>query len=193
MKLPRAELPAFLKALFPPSPLPIPRSIVLFTCASILGACLLLIISMLDFGYLSMRLNPCVSVYTLVYHIGVILIGRRKRTPDKPSYFSTTVFSGYLLAIVWLVALILTIVVLALGHMPHMPYYQVAWLRQQGLPVTVHSQRVQVFLTIYQTLVVGGMALKGHSIVHNEGPDPHDWRYAVRMKDDIESVIDMYK
>ncbi|KAF5387627.1 hypothetical protein D9615_000578 [Tricholomella constricta] len=187
MKLPRAELPAFLKVqFFPPSPLPIPRSIVLFTCASMPGACALLIVSMLDLGYLSMRLNPCISVYTLLYHIGVILIGRRKRTPEAPSYFSTAIFSGYLLTVVWLVALILTIVVLASGHMP---YHQVAWLRQQGLPVTVHSQRVQVFLTLYETLMVGGMTLKGHSIVHNEGPDPHDWRYAEYEKNDVESVF----
>jgi len=186
MKLPRAELPAFLAALFPPSPLPIPRSIILFTCASMPGACVLLIVSMLDLGYLSMRLNPCVSIYTLLYHIGVLLIGRRKRTPDSPSYFSTAIFSGYLLAVVWLVALILTIVVLASGHMP---YYQVVWLRQQGLPVTVHSQRVQVFLTMYEMVMVGGMALKGHSIVYYEGPDPHDWRYAEFDKNDEESVI----
>ncbi|GLB34006.1 hypothetical protein LshimejAT787_0108900 [Lyophyllum shimeji] len=186
MKLPRAELPAFLAAQFPPSPLPIPRSMILFTCASMPGACVLLIVSMLDLGYLSMRLNPCVSIYTLLYHIGVILISRRKRTPAAPSYFSTAVFSGYLLALVWLVALILTILVLASGHMP---YYQVAWLRQQGLPVTVHSQRVQVFLVLYETAMVGGMAFKGHSIVHNEGPDPHDWRYAEFEKSDEESVI----
>jgi len=141
---------------------------------------------MLDFGYLSMRLNPCISAYTLIYHIGVILIGFRKRTPHAPSYFSTAIFSGYLLTVVWFVAFILTIVVLASGHTP---YYQVVWLRSQGLPVTVHTQRAQVFLTLYETAVVGGMALKGHSIVHKEGPDPHDWRYADVAKNDSGSFV----
>ncbi|KAG5648885.1 hypothetical protein DXG03_000234 [Asterophora parasitica] len=176
MQLPRAVLPAFLQAqLYPTAPLPVPRSILLLTCFSIPGALTLLIVSMLDFGYLSMRVNPCISIYTLLYHLGVVLIGRRKRTPEAPSYFSTAVFSCYLLTVVWFVALILTIVVLASGHMH--PYYQFAWLRLQGLPVTVHTQRAQVFLTLYETLMVGGLALKGHSIVHHEGPDPHDWRY----------------
>ncbi|KAG6916708.1 hypothetical protein DXG01_005657 [Tephrocybe rancida] len=144
---------------------------------------------MLDLGYLSMRLNPCIAIYTLLYHLGVLLIGRRKRTPEAPSYFSTAVFSGYLLATVWLVSFILTVVVLARGNQV---YYHVEWLRQQGLPVNVHTQRVQVFLTLYETVIIGGMSLRGHAIVYAEGPDPHDWRYAELEKDDIESVIASY-
>lgn len=187
--LPRVELPAFVKAQFPPEtePLPVPRSIVLITLASVPGACALFIVSMLDLGYLSMRLNPCICIYTLLYHVGVVFIGRRRRTPEAPSYFSTIVFCGYLLAFIWFVALIVTIVVLATSD--HTPYYQVVWLQQQGLPVTVHSQRAQVFLTLYETIAVGGMALKAHSIVHHEGPDPHDWRYMEREKGDVESVF----
>ncbi|KAG6903446.1 hypothetical protein C0995_005469 [Termitomyces sp. Mi166 len=185
MELPRAELPGFLQISLA-SPLPVPRSLIFLTGASILGASILLIISMLDLGYLSMRLNPCASIYTLLYHLGFILIGLRKRTPDTPSYFSTAIFSGYLLTVVWFVAFILTIVVLALHG--HSPYYQVAWLRQQGLLVNVHTQRVQVFLTLYETIVMGGLALRGHAIVHNEGPNPHDWRYAEWIKDDVEFV-----
>lgn len=119
-----------------------------------------------------MRLNPCISVYTIVYHIGVVLIARRNRVPDAPSYFSTTIFSAYLLSVIWLVAFILTIAVLVSTNV----MYQVVWLRAQGLPVTVHSQRVQVVLTLYEVVMVGGMALKGHSIVESEGPDPPDWR-----------------
>ncbi|KAG6833950.1 hypothetical protein H0H87_007961 [Tephrocybe sp. NHM501043] len=180
MKLPRAALPAFLELTLV-SPLPVPRSIIFFTCASVLGALALLIISMLDLGYLSMRLNPCISTYTLLYHLGVVLIGRRKRTPDAPSYFSTVVFLGYLLAVVWVVAFILTVVVLAQGQ-GHLPYYHVAWLKQQGLPINVHTQRVQLFLTFYETMIVGATTLRGHSIVHSEGPDPHDWRYTEEEK-----------
>ncbi|KAG5342292.1 hypothetical protein C0989_003421 [Termitomyces sp. Mn162] len=136
-----------------------------------------------------MRLNPCVSVCTLLYHLGFVLVGLRRRTPDGPSYFSTAVFSAYLLTVVWLVAFILTIAVLALHG--HSPYYQVAWLRQQGLHVNVHTQRVQVFLTLYETIMMGALGLKGHAIVHHEGPDPHDWRYAEQVKVDVESVRGM--
>lgn len=172
MPLPKFELPVALsKVTLPPSPLPLPRSLFLFTCASLFGAWLLLIISILDLGYLSMWLNPPASVFTILYHIGVLLVSRRKRAADAPSYFSTTIFSAYLMSIVWLVAFILTIVVLASNR-----YYSVEDLQHQGLPVTVHSQRVQVVLTLYEMLVVGGMAVKGHSIVEREGPDPFEWR-----------------
>lgn len=128
---------------------------------------------MLDLGYLSMWLNPCASIFTIIYHIGMVLISRRKRNEEAPSYFSTTIFTGYLLALVWLVAFLLTVIVVASGRVE---YFNVEWLRQQGLPVTVHSQRLQIFLTLYQMFVVGGMAVKGHTIVRREGPDPSGWR-----------------
>jgi len=160
------------------------------TCASLVGAITLLIISMLDLGYLSMWLNPCASVYTILYHVGVLVIAHRKRNPENPSYFSTAIFSGYLLAIIWLAAFILTIIVLALGGAGD---FNVKFLRQYGLPVNVHTQRVQVFLTLYEMVMVGGMAAKGHAIVESHGPDPPDWRYeADDQKQDVESVISMY-
>ncbi|KAF9464347.1 hypothetical protein BDZ94DRAFT_1256242 [Collybia nuda] len=173
LKLPALELFNAVVQCLPSSPLPLPRSLFLFTCASLFGSCLLLIISMLDMGYLSMWLNPCASVFTIIYHIGTLLISRRKRTETAPSYFSTTIFTGYLLALIWLVAFILTTVVVALGHKEH---YNVEGLRQEGLPATVHSQRLQIFLTAYQMFMIGGMAVKGHSIVEREGPDPSEWR-----------------
>lgn len=173
VEFPALELPDAAAQRLPTSPLPLPRSLFLFTCASLFGSCLLLIISMLDLGYLSMWLNPCASIFTIIYHIGTMLISRRKRNEAAPSYFSTTIFTGYLLALVWLVAFLLTVMVVASGRVE---YFNVEWLRQQGLPVTVHSQRLQIFLTLYQMFVVGGMAVKGHTIVRREGPDPSDWR-----------------
>lgn len=52
-----------------------------------------------------------------------------------------------------------------------------AVLQQFGLLVTVHTQRAQVALTLYEMLMVGGMAARGHAIVASKGPDPPDWRY----------------
>jgi hypothetical protein len=154
-----------------PSPFPLPRSLFFLTCASLLGSCALLIVSMLDLGYLSMWLNPCASVITVGYHVGVILIARRRRNPNAPSYFSTVIFSAYLLFLVWFIAFILTIVVLASS-------YGKAFMveaSRQGF-ATMHTQRAQIFLTLYEMLVVGGMALRGHAIVRREGPDPDQWR-----------------
>jgi len=165
------------------APLPLPRSILLFTCASLFGATLTLIISMLDLGYLSLWLNPCASVYTIIYHIGVLLIAHRKRVPDNPSYFSTAIFSGYLLAAIWLAAFISTIVVLATTHVDFHIF------RGQGFPATVGTQRVQVILSLYEFAVVGGMTIKGHSIVAKHGSDPPDWRYTERENLDTEAVM----
>jgi len=156
---------------------PLPRSWFFFTCASLLGATALLIISMLDLGYLSMHLNPCVSLYTLLYHVGVILIARQRLNPDAPSYFSTAIFTGYLMAIVWMVAFVLTIVKLASSRNERGEYPEIAFLRQNGLPVHVWTQRVQVVLTLYELVMVGGMAARGHGMVKVHGPDPPDWRY----------------
>jgi len=122
-------------------------------------------------GYLSMWLNPCASLITMIYHVGVILIARRRRVPDAPSYFSTAIFSAYLLVLIWLIAFILTVVVLASGHVNG---FKVEGL-QQGA-ASVHTQRAQIFLTLYEMSVVGGMAVTGHAIVRKEGPDPEGWR-----------------
>ena len=132
---------------------------------------------MLDLGYLSMRLNPCVSLYTILYHIGVILIARQRLHPDAPSYFSTAIFTGYLLAIVWTVASVLTIVKLASSSNGRGEYPEIAFLRQHGLPVNVGTQRVQLVLVLYELFMVGGMAASGHAMVKKHGPDPPDWRY----------------
>ena len=126
---------------------------------------------MLDLGYLSMWFNPCASIITIIYHMGVLLIACRPRVPNAPSYFSTAIFSAYLLVVAWFIAFILTIVVLA-SH--HVGSYQVADLR--GLPANMHTQRLQVVLTFYEMVVLGGMALRGHAIVRKEGPDPGSWR-----------------
>ena len=124
-----------------------------------------------------MHLNPCVSLYTILYHIGVILIARRRLNPDAPSYFSTAIFTGYLLAILWIVASVLTILKLASSGNERGEYPEIAFLRQHGLPVNVWTQRVQVVLALYELAMVGGMAVSGHAMVKRHGPDPPDWRY----------------
>lgn len=73
------------------------------------------------------------------------------------------------MVIMWFIAFILTVVVLGSGNA-----FQMEALRQG--PASVHTQRVQVFLTLYETLVVGAMAVTGHAIVRKEGPDPEGWR-----------------
>ena len=90
--------------------------------------------------------------------------------PNSPSYFSTAIFSAYIMVIMWFIAFILTVVVLATSG----NVFQMEVLRDG--PANVHTQRVQIFLTLYEMLVVGGIAVTGHVIVWKEGPDPEGWR-----------------
>jgi len=160
--------------------LPMPRSWFFFTCASLLGATALLVISMLDLGYLSLWVNPCVSIYTYIFHGCVIVVSFRKRHLTTPSYFSTVIICGYFLTFVWLGAVIVTVA----GVVAKDNTQGIVALREHGLPVNIYTQWAQVFLTVYEMGMIGGMAAKGHAIVATHGPDPPDWRRMAEEEDD---------
>lgn len=126
---------------------------------------------MLDLGVFSLWINPPLSLFTIVYHASVLVLSQRKRKAEEPSYFSTVTICAYILAIVWFVAFIVTVVVLA----SYKGDYRVESLQHRGLPVSVETQRLQIFLTLFEFIVVGGIGMKGHMIARSEG-DPASWR-----------------
>ncbi|KAJ7178932.1 hypothetical protein C8R46DRAFT_1028618 [Mycena filopes] len=150
-----------------------PRPLLILTCSSIVTASTLLVISMLDLGLLSFFINPCASIFTISYNVAMLVLAGRKRKTNRPSYFSTCIMGAYILAVVWLAAWAMTVMVLVswVGN------YRPEDLHQQdGLPVTVQTQRLQCFLAGLEFFIVGGIAVKGDFIAKAEGPDPDGWR-----------------
>ncbi|KAJ6628872.1 hypothetical protein B0H10DRAFT_101993 [Mycena sp. CBHHK59/15] len=152
---------------------PLPRSIFVLTCISLLSSFILLVVSLLDLGLLSLRINPCLSLFTVIYNTSILVLAQRPRRIDAPSYFSTSIVCAYILALGWIVAFSITTMVLVSWKGTT---YQPEFLHhQQGLPVTVNTQRLQCLLTAVESFVLGGMAVKGHLIVREE-EDPKSWR-----------------
>lgn len=166
---PSESLPYALKATR--SSLPLPRPLFFLTCASTIASFLLLVFSMLDLGVLSLWVNPPTALITMAYHASVLLVARRKRTEEEPSYFFTIIVLAYLLAVMWLIAFIFTVMIIASWKGNYRPES----LHEQGLPVTIHTQQLQCFLTAFEFVAVGGIGLKGYLIARKEGV-PEGWR-----------------
>lgn len=151
----------------------IPRSLFYLSTSSIVISLILLIVSLLDLGYFSLWMTPPVSLVTLMYFAGVLILSRMERTEEDPTYFSTVVLIGYLMTLLWLIAFILTIVVFA--AYPHI----VEALRQQGLhTVTAGLQRFECILCITNLGLVGGFTARSHTIAMVDG-QPENWRILV--------------
>ena len=126
---------------------------------------------MLDLGVLSLWVNPPTALITMAYHASVLLVARRKRTEEDPSYFFTIIVLAYLLAVMWLIAFIFTVMIIASWKGNYRPES----LHEQGLPVTIHTQQLQCVLTAFEFVAVGGIGLKGYLIARKEGV-PEGWR-----------------
>ncbi|KAJ3741482.1 hypothetical protein DFH05DRAFT_346385 [Lentinula detonsa] len=151
----------------------IPRSLLYIIVSSLFISFLLLIVSLLDFGYCSLWLTPPLCLFTLLYFSGVLVLSRMERSAEDPTYFPTVVFIGYIMTIFWLVSFILTVVVFAVY--PHI----VDGLRQLGLhTVSVGLQRFQCLLCMINLGLVGGFTARSHVIAMEEG-DPENWRILV--------------
>ncbi|KAJ7490364.1 hypothetical protein B0H11DRAFT_2010235 [Mycena galericulata] len=152
--------------------MPLSRYLFILTCISLLASFTLLVVSLLDLGVLSLWVNPCASLFTVIYNVSMLVLAQRKRRIDAPSYFLTCIICAYFLALLWLAAFSVTTMVLVSWK----GYYQPEILhQQQGLPVTVQTQRLQCFLAGFELLVMGGISVKGHLILRREG-DPKSWR-----------------
>ncbi|KDQ29479.1 hypothetical protein PLEOSDRAFT_1083173 [Pleurotus ostreatus PC15] len=151
---------------------PMPQSLFVLTVASLLGASVSLIVSMLDLGVLSLYVTPPVSAITIIFLSVVLVVAHRKREEGYPSYYSTTILCAYIVSIGWLVGFITTMVVLVKGEAVG---YQVNTLNMQGVAANAHTQRLQCFLTFVEFTLVGGLGLCGHLIARKEG-EPDSWR-----------------
>ena len=161
----------------PRSNLPLPLPLFILTIISLTFSWLLVVLSMLDLGYLSMWMNPTMSFLTVAYHLSVLVLSRKKRTTKDPTYFSTIIVCAYLFGIVWFVAFIITNVILASNNDR---FYNLADVKKMGLPASVGSQRAQVIFALFETVVLEAFAIKGHLIIKETG-DPEDWRPKVRI------------
>ncbi|KAF8742485.1 hypothetical protein AX14_004346 [Amanita brunnescens Koide BX004] len=156
----------------PHSNLPLPLPLFILTVISLTFSWLLLVLSMLDLGYLSMWMNPTMAFLTVGYHLAVLLLSRTKRTAKDPTYFSTTVVCAYLFGIAWFVAFIITNVVLTVKDDR---FINLADVKNMRLPASVGSQRAQVIFTLFEAVILEAFAIKGHLIIRESG-DPEDWR-----------------
>ncbi|KIY49420.1 hypothetical protein FISHEDRAFT_72745 [Fistulina hepatica ATCC 64428] len=122
----------------------------------------LFIVSMLDLGMLSLYLNPCVSMLTMIYLITILVLTRiRRRRFDEPGYyFSTAALCSHLLIVLWFISFVATVTVLSTYKGKH----TAASLHKNGLPVTIHTQRFQCFLTLSGTILTLGYAIESHVV-----------------------------
>lgn len=162
---PMLELPPLRSVFFhlkipdtPKPPFPIPRVIFYLTCISLINTPLVLAFSLLDYGVLSLWINPAACVVTIIFHCSVVALSRQKRDIEDPSYFSTIVVCSYLLAFLWFSAMIITIVVL----LSYKGDFTVDGLRRYGLPVSIHTQRLQCVLAAIEFLLMTGIGVNGH-------------------------------
>lgn len=167
--LPNSELLEIIKR--PNVPLPV--SLFWLSTSSSLVAFILLPVSLLDLGVLSFYINPPVTIFTILYHGFVLVVSQRPRQPDHPTYYASAILFAFLLDIAWIVAFITTTVVYA--SMQQHGFYSVNNLRSNGLPVSLGTQRFQIFLTLLLAILTGGMAYKGYRIAQEEG-EPDSWR-----------------
>lgn len=167
--LPNSELLEIIKR--PNVPLPV--SLFWLSTSSSLVAFILLPVSLLDLGVLSFYINPPVTIFTILYHGFVLVVSQRPRKPDHPTYYASAILFAFLLDITWIVAFITTTVVYA--SMQQDEFYSVNNLKSHGLPVSLGTQRFQIFLTLLLAILTGGMAFKGYRIAQEEG-EPDSWR-----------------
>ncbi|KAL0949314.1 hypothetical protein HGRIS_009390 [Hohenbuehelia grisea] len=149
--------------------IPMPKAFFFLGTASMLGAFLVLILSMLDLGVFSYWISPPVAIITLLYQGGVFVLAHRKRKKYLPSYYSTVVLTAYIISAGWLTAFIATSVMIAKGKPA------VEAVRSQGLVATVSSQWAQWFFALCEFLMVGGMGVRGHLLAMRDG-EPESWR-----------------
>jgi len=167
-----AHLPVTIPEVIQKPPVPLPRALFYLSISSTVVAFILLPVSLLDLGILSLYVNPPVTIFTILYHGFVLVVSQRPRKADHPTYYSTIVLFAFLLDVAWLIAFVSTTIVLAAYRHG---IYDVARLSRDGLPANIHTQRLQVFLTFVEVLLTGGMAVKGYMIAAEEG-EPDSWR-----------------
>ncbi|KAH8830396.1 hypothetical protein DL96DRAFT_940184 [Flagelloscypha sp. PMI_526] len=133
------------------------------------------VLSLLDIGILSFYLNPCFAIFTLLLNGSILLVARRSRKLDSPSFFWTAVICQDLLAVLWLAAHIVTVAVIALPSLRTL--YNPALVRHHGLPAYFPVQVCQAVVTALETMVVVAWSIKGHLLMGKEKETGEDVRW----------------
>lgn len=150
----------------PRSNLPLPLPLFVFTLISLTFSWILLVLSLLDLGYLSIWMTPIMAPLTILYHLVVLLSSRKKRTASDPTFFSTVVVCAYMFGAVWFAAFILTNVIITVKDDR---WFSLEDIKKMGLPASIGSQRAQVILTLFEAATLEACAIKGHLIVREGG------------------------
>ncbi|KAF8915805.1 hypothetical protein CPB85DRAFT_1432518 [Mucidula mucida] len=163
---------SFPSAKIPDAPLPMPRSLFYLTCTSLFFTTIALIASALDYGVLSLWVTPPTCVITYIFHITVMVLSRRPRNVENPSYFSTVIVCTYIIAVLWCTAFVTTMTVL-LGYKD--VFTPEVLHGHYGLPTTRDTQRLQCALAAFELATIVALGVQGHLIASKEG-DPTSWR-----------------
>ncbi len=181
--LPKLSIKSFsfanFKAKLGPTPLGLPFSFFLLYLFSGITSFVLLLLSLLDLGYLSLWLIPPLSFFTLISQVAFALLARATRTEGLPSYFSTVVVYSYILAIAWFVAFIAALVIAAIKDRWK---WSIEVVEESGGAAVVGTQVAQIVLSCLEVGLLGTFATKAHRQVISQG-EPETWRPAVPEPD----------
>lgn len=161
------------------APLGLPLLLFILYVSSSFTSLLLLLLSLLDLGYLSLWLIPPLSIFTLVSHAAFPFLARAPRTEAAPSYFSTLVVCAYVLAIAWFIAFVAA---LAVAAMKGRWRWSLQVVEDSGGAATIGTQAAQVVLSCLEVGLLVTFAVKAHRRVIYSG-EPESWRPPIPEQD----------
>ncbi|KAF5364048.1 hypothetical protein D9756_000353 [Leucocoprinus leucothites] len=162
-----------------PTPLGLPLNLFVIYVVSSINSLILLLLSLLDLGYLSLWTIPPVSCFTLISHFAFPFLASAPRHGSAPSYFSTTIVCVYILAVAWFVASIAALVVAGMADKWE---WNLDVLDQSGGAATVGTQIVQVLFSWIEVGLLVTFGVKGHRRIINKG-EPESWRPPIPEQD----------
>lgn len=132
----------------------------------------LLLLSLLDLGYLSLWLIPPLSLFTLLSHAAFPILARTPRTQAAPSYFSTIIVCVYILATAWFIAFIAVLVIAAIKDRWK---WNLKMIEDSGGAATMGTQVAQIVLSCLEVGLLVTFTVKAHRRIIDNG-EPESWR-----------------
>ncbi|KAJ3575809.1 hypothetical protein NP233_g835 [Leucocoprinus birnbaumii] len=160
-------------------PLGLPLNLFIIYVTSSINSIIVLLLSLLDLGYLSIWTIPPVSFFTIVSHFAFLFLVHAPRSESAPSYFSTVIVCVYILAAAWFIASIAALVVAGLADKWK---WNLDVLDDSGGAATVGSQIAQVLFSWVEIGLLVAFGFIGHRQVIDEG-EPESWRPPIQEQD----------
>jgi hypothetical protein len=132
----------------------------------------LLLLSLLDLGYLSFWTIPPVAVTTLLSHFIFPFLAYAPRPESSPSYFSTVIVCVYTLPIAWFIASVSAFTVVAMENRWE---WKLDAVKAAGGAATQGAQNVQVLFSWVEVGLLLMFEVKAHRRLNIEG-EPESWR-----------------